>query len=405
MTHTTIARPHLLDRAPDVVNSRITVLVAPPGSGKSTLLDQWTQQLRDTADVVRLNLRFEHNDPPRFQTEILNAAGALFESMPFDSGEIRPTTVPDFVAGIVSRDTPRPLLFVFDQYENITDPIVTDTILSALQLMPPEVTAVFSSRAAPNMLLSEYRSHGELLELSFADLRLRPEEYGELAAQFAPAATSAQIDHIARESLGWMIAALHLLQQNPHRLDEYIDDEVLTGFGLTGRKAAEEAAVTETVTAAQASALLGLNRDEHLSEAVDFWGIQLPLTQNPDAETWRFPPVLRERLRWHLERRDPQRFDELSTAGTDERETAPELTPVEYDVLRLLADGLTAAAAARTLGITFLTVKTHIRSLYEKLGVSTRASALHRAGALGMLDTDGDPAHPDANATDAGATE
>ncbi|HRN29340.1 MAG TPA: LuxR C-terminal-related transcriptional regulator, partial [Terrimesophilobacter sp.] len=128
-----------------------------------------------------------------------------------------------------------------------------------------------------------------------------------------------------------------------------------------------------------------LNRDGHVSEAVEFWGVQLPLVQDADGAAWRLPPVLRERLRADLQRRDPERFAELEQQTPVAPEQIPALSAVELQVLGLLAQGQTAAGAARTLGVTFQLVKAHIRSLYEKLGVSTRASALHRADALGLL--------------------
>jgi predicted ATPase/ATP/maltotriose-dependent transcriptional regulator MalT len=51
------------------------------------------------------------------------------------------------------------------------------------------------------------------------------------------------------------------------------------------------------------------------------------------------------------------------------------LTAREVDVLRLLAKGLTSAQIAEQLVISLLTVNTHVRSIYSKLGVTTRSAA------------------------------
>ena len=60
--------------------------------------------------------------------------------------------------------------------------------------------------------------------------------------------------------------------------------------------------------------------------------------------------------------------------------TSPEgLTPRERDVLRLLAQGLTSAQIAEQLVIGVVTVNFHVRSIYSKLGVSSRSAATRYA--------------------------
>jgi DNA-binding NarL/FixJ family response regulator len=49
------------------------------------------------------------------------------------------------------------------------------------------------------------------------------------------------------------------------------------------------------------------------------------------------------------------------------------------EVLRLLAQGLTSAQIAEQLTLSVLTVNTHVRSIYSKLGVTSRAAATRYA--------------------------
>ena len=49
------------------------------------------------------------------------------------------------------------------------------------------------------------------------------------------------------------------------------------------------------------------------------------------------------------------------------------------DVLRLLAQGLTSAQIARRLIIGVVTVNFHVRSIYSKLAVNSRAAATRYA--------------------------
>jgi len=55
------------------------------------------------------------------------------------------------------------------------------------------------------------------------------------------------------------------------------------------------------------------------------------------------------------------------------------LTPRELEVLRLLAQGLTSAQIAEQLVIGLVTVNSHVRSIYSKLGVTSRSAATRYA--------------------------
>ena len=62
------------------------------------------------------------------------------------------------------------------------------------------------------------------------------------------------------------------------------------------------------------------------------------------------------------------------------------LTGQETATLRLLPDGsLSQKDIARTMGVTRNTLKTHLKSLYLKLGVHCRSEAIHRAREVGLL--------------------
>jgi LuxR family maltose regulon positive regulatory protein len=61
------------------------------------------------------------------------------------------------------------------------------------------------------------------------------------------------------------------------------------------------------------------------------------------------------------------------------------LSGSELRVLRYLPTNLTVPEIARELYVSRNTVKAHTRSLYTKLGTHTRAEAVARARALGLL--------------------
>jgi DNA-binding NarL/FixJ family response regulator len=61
------------------------------------------------------------------------------------------------------------------------------------------------------------------------------------------------------------------------------------------------------------------------------------------------------------------------------------LTQREADVLRVLASGGSDKVIARGLGIEVSTVKSHMKQLFHKLGVTTRTQAAIMAMDLGLL--------------------
>ncbi len=62
------------------------------------------------------------------------------------------------------------------------------------------------------------------------------------------------------------------------------------------------------------------------------------------------------------------------------------LSPREYDVVRLVADGRTNDEIGASLGIGSKTVETHLARLFERLGVASRTELAMRAMREGILD-------------------
>lgn len=77
--------------------------------------------------------------------------------------------------------------------------------------------------------------------------------------------------------------------------------------------------------------------------------------------------------------------DELERHWADLRE-AFGLTASERDIAQALASGLTAEAVARRLRTSVKTVRTHIRHVYSKLGVSSREELFHKLTPYMILD-------------------
>jgi two-component system nitrate/nitrite response regulator NarL len=62
------------------------------------------------------------------------------------------------------------------------------------------------------------------------------------------------------------------------------------------------------------------------------------------------------------------------------------LSPREREVLALIAEGMSAPDIGRKLHLSPATIKGHLQSLYEKLGVSERAAAVAEAMRRGLIE-------------------
>ena len=81
-----------------------------------------------------------------------------------------------------------------------------------------------------------------------------------------------------------------------------------------------------------------------------------------------------------IARRVLSRLRKLQPARAEE-----ELSPQELRVVAALAQGLSYGEAASELGVTINTVRTYIRSIYEKLHVHTRSEAVAKALRSGLI--------------------
>jgi len=87
---------------------------------------------------------------------------------------------------------------------------------------------------------------------------------------------------------------------------------------------------------------------------------------------------------------DPDIAQELAVSITnepDESEKIKQLSPREFDVFCLLANGYTARKAAEKLCLSYKTVCNHGTVIKEKLGAKTLAELTLLAGRQGLIDT------------------
>jgi len=82
----------------------------------------------------------------------------------------------------------------------------------------------------------------------------------------------------------------------------------------------------------------------------------------------------------------PRTIERLASGDARDELIVEALTAREHEVLVLVADGLPNREIATALAISEHTVKFHLASVFGKLGVSTRAEAVHKGIRRGVID-------------------
>ena len=104
------------------------------------------------------------------------------------------------------------------------------------------------------------------------------------------------------------------------------------------------------------------------------------LTDSPSAlAAW----VAEKFHRWTDNNGTPE--DAVSRDASEASKPSGVLSERELDVLRLLRSDLSGPDIANELVVSLNTLRTHTKSIYAKLGVSSRRAAVRRAAELGLL--------------------
>src|SRR5438445_399089 len=82
----------------------------------------------------------------------------------------------------------------------------------------------------------------------------------------------------------------------------------------------------------------------------------------------------------------PAMVARLVSRGHDREHMRDSLSPREREVLQLLADGIASRQIAQRLGISYSTVRTHIRSISEKLGTKSKVNTVVTARDLELVN-------------------
>lgn len=376
----TIYRRALGARVHEVLRARITLVCAPVGSGKSTLLRQWMRDLEPHAETLSIAWRVDHNHPNALRAAITEAASPVLPTLRWSpSDQASGADLASFseaVSGSARRRPTVPIVILLDDVHVLTDPSVLGMLGAAIEVLPDDVRFVIATDAPMPLLLARRRLTHGVLDIGSAELAFDYAEVVDAVGELRAEATMQQTH-------GWPAAvdAIAVGADLVERVRHYVRDELVRGLSPRARTVLLETSVLPDIDPSTAD----LVRDATDTLAgLDELGARgrYPVR---DGDVWRHPPVVRDAVIELLAKEAPERFVALTTRVADRGSSSAVLSSRELDVLALLDGDVSISTIAQALSISYHTARTHLRSIYAKLEVSSRAGAVRRARDAGLL--------------------
>ena len=247
---------------------------------------------------------------------------------------------------------------------------------------PPALRIILSGRYLPGLRLAKLRVADEVADLGAEELACTA---SEADAVLGSAVSPAERDDLLGYTQGW-ITGLRLAAlagygagfgAQPLAAD-YLRDEVLDAQPPEVRQFMLRTSVAERLTGEIADSLTGGRVNG--AATLETLASENCLVSRLGEGEYRYYPVLRDMLLAERETQYPAEAPEKVA-----RKPKAALSPSELAVLRLLPSFLTNQEIADMLFLSVNTVKTHLRSIYRKLAVSSRRQAIANGRRLGLL--------------------
>ncbi len=379
----------------------VVSIVAPAGFGKTTLLVQWAEA--DPRPVAWVSLEERHNDPAVLLSSIwstLKRAHPGVEtgqpSGPFAARSPRWSALGDALSTL---GTVEPFVLVLDDIHRIHHGDGVDAVAALSRHVPEGSVLAFAGRSDPPIGVALLRSRGQVTEVGPADLAFDGRQARQLFEEEGIDLPGAAVDALQERTQGWPVmlylAAMWIRAGGSFKtaafpgdnsgIAEFLRRELLARLPRKQRKFLVETSALDRLSGPLCDAVLGTDDSSQVLEALE--GSNLLLTRlDPHGRWYRYHPLFRELLWADLERRMPERADEVLDRAAewceanDDPEDAIRYAMATGDVDRVA--GLVAANAQRFFS--------HgrdatVRTWFEWLRLNAEIGSFLPAATLGVL--------------------
>ncbi len=416
----TVSRPRLddlLDRA--TRGAVVTLVSAPAGYGKTTALATWAGA-RPSRRLGWAALDERDDDPHAF-ARLVTAAVGMVEPRAATiaaAGDVGLSLVA--LVNLLDAAT-EPHVLVLDDLHALTSEATLGALRWLVEHAPPTLRLVLATRVDPPLPLARWRLQGTLVELRADALAFRPDEAGALLERMGVAMGPDTLEVLVSRTEGWgagiQLAALGMRGREGANARDFVErftgrdryvlayltEEVLQRLDPATHDFLLMVSVLDAFDAATAAAITGRGDALDLLAGLERANLFLSRTDE-DAGAFRFHPFFRDLLRGRLDDLRPAMAEALLAKAADhcaamgstgralgriavQRSSDPDVafSERELEVLRWLATGASNKAIARRLGLSPNTVKTHLKRLFDKLGVGSRIEAVAHARDRGLV--------------------
>jgi len=377
-----VERERLVKRIAEAEGCSVIAVVAPAGYGKSTLLAEWAA---DQPRVGWVSIDKRDNDPAVLLTYLAVAVDRI-EPIDVVFGRWRASLgvgiadVGELVAAIGSMSGP--VALVLDQAEAITNRSARDVIAELAIRLPAGCRLAIGSRHEAPVPTARLRAQRALVEIGAPELGMNRVEAGELLAWAGVAVPDDAVDDLHRQTEGWAaglyLAALALNAGGGGGIPaarDFSGDDRFMGDYLRSEFLSNASLLTYALPIMSAQTLLELAR-AYIALG-DRSGGRAVLRQLFDILQHR--PQLGT-----IANQAGDLRSRLESLGA-EMLGVSSLTTAELRLLPLLLTHLSQADIGERLFLSRNTVKSHTKSIYRKLGVTSRGETINKMLELGVV--------------------
>jgi LuxR family maltose regulon positive regulatory protein len=328
---TLIERERLHARLEEALDLPLTLLSASGGWGKTTLLAAWAR--RQSRAIAWLSLDETENILARFWSAVIAALRTCHASIGATALTLLYSPQPVSIALVLTSllnevaSLKGTTVLVLDDYHLIADAAIHESVLYALEHLPPNLRLVLSTRVDPPFPLARLRLRGQMSEIRDLDLRFLADDTRHFLVQrMGLPLSETEVAILESRTEGWIaglqLAALAMRQREDHAafvqtfsgshryVLDYFQDDILAYLPPAAQEFLLQTAILSRLHAPLCQAVTGETACQELLEELERENLFLvPLDE--ERRWYRFHELFRQTLLARLTMSYPERLPVL----------------------------------------------------------------------------------------------